>query len=370
MFALVAVLALQQCKPDPAICTDECNDPDSLYVGVPDTLKAPFKFPPVQIPAGMVLTKEGVQLGRMLFYDPVLSSDSTISCGSCHKQQFAFSDGGKALSTNFFGPTKRNTPPIFNMLWSKKFFWDGRSSTITAQTIDALHGEQNYIEPSVAPKLLANPTYVALFKKAFGKSWAINENNIANALGQFMLTLISGESRFDSIMRGQGNFTAQESRGLNDLFLKDPTLPVVTGLGADCFHCHASTSASYLTMIDGDFHNNALDDGVNYVYTDNGLGTVSGNQFDNGRFKTPHLRNIEVTGPYMHDGRFATLEEVVNFYNEGLKNPPNADVNMKFAHQGGLHTLTAQDKADLIAFLKTLTDNRFLTNPAFSNPFE
>lgn len=367
--AMVVVLALQQCKPDPPVCGDECNDPDSLYIGTPLTITAPFKFPPVQIPAGMVLTKEGVQLGRMLFYDPVLSSDSSISCASCHKQEFAFADGGKAKSQNFFGPTKRNSPPIFNMVWSKKYFWDGRSSTITAQAIDALHGEQNFIEPSVVPKLQAKPAYVALFKKAFGKSWVINENNVANALGQFMLTLVSSESRFDSVMRGQAQFTSEESRGFYSLFLKDPTLTAPFGVGADCFHCHSSTSANYLTMVDGSFHNNALNDGTNFVYADNGLGDITGNQFDNGLFKTPHLRNIEVTGPYMHDGRFATLEEVVTFYNEGLKNPPNADVNMKFAHQGGLQTLTAQDKADLISFMKTLTDHKFLTDTAFSNPF-
>jgi cytochrome c peroxidase len=122
-------------------------------------------------------------------------------------------------------------------------------------------------------------------------------------------------------------------------------------------------------MIDGGFHNNALDDGTNFVYADNGVGGISGNQFDNGVFKTPHIRNIEVTGPYMHDGRFLTLEEVVHFYNDSLHNPPNADVNMKFAAQGGLDSLSAQDKADLIAFLKTLTDHKFLTNPKYSNPF-
>lgn len=368
--ALVVVLALQQCKPDPVICEGDCEEPDSLYIGTPLTITAPFKFPPVKLPAGMVLTKEGVQLGRMLFYDPVLSSDSSISCASCHKQEFAFADGGKAKSQNIFGPTKRNSPPIFNMVWSTKYFWDGRSSTITAQAIDALHGEQNFIEPNVAPKLQAKPVYVALFKKAFGKSWAINENNVANALGQFMFTLVSSESRFDSVMRGQKQFTAEESRGFYTLFTKDPTLTAPFGVGADCFHCHSNTSFNYLDMTDNSFNNNGLDAGTNYVYPDNGLGEITGNQLQNGLFKTPHIRNIEVTGPYMHDGRFATLEEVVNFYNEGLHNAPNVSSNLKFAAQGGLHTLTAQDKADLILFLKTLTDHRFLTDTAFSNPFK
>lgn len=368
----LALVTLQQCKPDPPLCNgNNCNDPDSLYIGTPDSIQRPFKFPPVELPAGITLTKEGIQLGRMLFYDPVLSSDSTIACATCHKQQFAFADGGKALSQNIFGFTKRNTPPIFNMLWSKKFFWDGRASTITAQAMDALHGEQNFMAPAVIPKLEADSTYKALFKKAFGRPGTITEDKIANALAQFMLTLVSAESKFDSVMRGQASFTPEESRGFYELFMKDPLLNTTNpGVGADCFHCHTSTSANYLTMVDNTFHNNALDEGINYVYPDKGLGEITGNQFDNGVFKTPNIRNVEVTGPYMHDGRFATLPEVINFYNEGLKNPPNADPNMKFAHQGGLHSLSAQDKADLIAFLKTLTDHKFLTNPKFSNPFE
>jgi cytochrome c peroxidase len=363
---LLVFLFLQQCKPDPPFTCTDCNDPDSLYVGVPLTLQKPFKFPSIVIPADNPLTEEGVLLGRMLFYDPVLSVDSTLACASCHKQEFAFSDAGKALSQNVFGATKRNSPPLFNMVWMKDFFWDGRSEDLPAQANDALLHELGFNPAVVIPRLEAKPEYVALFKKAFGRPGTITQQKIEKAIAQFEMTLISSESKFDKVMRGEASFTPQESRGFYDLFMKD----TIDG-GADCFHCHASSSASSLTMIDDNFHNNALDFANSFNdFADKGLGAVTSNMLDNGKFRTPHIRNIEVTGPYMHDGRFATLEQVVDFYNDSLKTSPTVDPQMKTVHRGGLKYLTPQDKADLIAFLKTLTDTTFLHNPAFSNPFE
>ena len=371
-FTLILLsIALQQCKPDPKTCVSNCNEDDSLYIGTPDTIRKPFMFPPVVIPAGITLTKEGVLLGRMLFYDPILSPDSSTSCSSCHKQQFAFSDGGRAFSVKAGGGlTTRNAPPIFNMLWAKDFFWDGRVNTLPAQIQDALIHDQNFNAPLAISKLQAQPRYVTLFKKAFGRPGDITEEHIEKAVAQFVMKLVSTESRFDSVMRGQGTLTTEENNGFYRLFKEDPSLNIAEpGVGADCFHCHSSTAGNYLTFTDKSFHNNALSEGTNYVYSDNGLGGFNGVQLDNGRFKTPAIRNIEVTGPYMHDGRFTTLKQVVNFYNEELKNPPNADVFMKFAHQGGLKSLTEQDKNDLISFLKSLTDTKFLTDTAFSNPF-
>lgn len=162
--AAFMLVLLQNCRPDktePPVNTD----PDSLYAGTPVTLTKPFKFPAIEIPTGINLTKEGVQLGRMLFYDPVLSSDSMFSCSSCHKQQFAFSDGGNAFSTNIFGLTKRNSPALFNMVWMKKFFWDGRAATLQLQAEDAMQHELNFIDPNVVAKLQIKPQYVYLFKK-------------------------------------------------------------------------------------------------------------------------------------------------------------------------------------------------------------
>ncbi|MBP7389300.1 MAG: hypothetical protein KA841_02785 [Chitinophagales bacterium] len=366
----VLSLLLQQCKPDPHICEVDCDEADSLYTGTPDTITRPFKFPPVVIPPDITLTKEGVQLGRMLFYDPVLSSDSTMSCGTCHIQQFAFADGGKAKSENVFGQlTKRNTPPLFNLIWFKDFFWDGRTNSLPLQVQDALIHEQNFNAAQAIPKLAAKPEYVRLFKKAFGRPGDITEVKIEKAIAQFMMTMVSAESKFDKVMRGQLSFSPEEERGFYNLFFKDTG--EANGYGADCFHCHAaSNGASNISLIDNNFHNNGLDFAASFTdFADNGRGDVTGNFLDNGKFRTPHIRNIEVTGPYMRDGRFTTLEQVVNFYNDSLKISPTNDPQLKFAHQGGIRYLTTQDKADLVAFMKTLTDTAFLHNPKFSNPW-
>lgn len=362
---IVMLVGLQQCKPEPV----DAPEPDSAYQSTPDTITRPFNFPPIDIPADNPLTKEGVLLGRMLFYDPILSMDSTISCASCHKQENAFADGGKALSTNVFGLTKRNSPPLFNLVWMKSFFWDGRSKTLPNQVNDALIHEQNFNTALVIPKLEADSTYVALFKKAFGKPGTITQLKIEKAVAQFMMTLVSSDSKFDKVMRGQANFTPLEFDGFYNLFMKDTGS--VGGFGADCFHCHANSSgASTLTMIDNNFHNNGLEYAATFTdFADKGLGFITGNFLDNGLFRTPHIRNIEVTGPYMHDGRFATLEQVVDFYNAGLKMSPTVDPQLKFAHQGGIQYLSTYDKQALVAFLKTLTDTTFLNNPKFSDPF-
>ncbi|MCS6934413.1 MAG: c-type cytochrome [Chitinophagales bacterium] len=363
------LFCLTECKPDDDGDVS-CGGPDSLYTATPLTLAQPFKFPPIKIPEDNPLTQEGVLLGRMLFYDPVLSVDSTLSCAGCHKQEYAFSDGGKAFSQSVFGATKRNTPPIFNVLWMKNFFWDGRAHTLPLQVSDALRAEQDFSANVIIPRLEKRPEYVALFNKAFGKPCGITEEKIHKALSQFMMTLISADSKFDKVMRGQAVFTPSEYRGFYELFMKDTG--AVNGYGADCFHCHANSSgASNLTMMDNNFHNNALQYAPTMNdFADKGRGAVTNNMLDNGLFRTPHIRNIEVTAPYMHNGQFNTLEEVIEFYNSGLKYSPTTDPQMKTVHRGGLQYLTAQDKADLVAFLKTLTDTAFLRNPAFSNPFK
>ena len=351
-------------------CHDDCDNPNppANFTGTPDTIVRPFKFPPVVIPAGINLTKEGVYLGKMLFYDPVLSSDSTIACASCHKQEFAFADGGKAFSTNVSSLlTKRNAPPLFNLIWLSNYFWDGRVTALTAQAADALQHEQNFISVNAIPKLEAQPGYVDLFNRAFGQPAGITEEKIQKALAMLMMKLISSESKFDSVQRNQMVFTESERHGFVDLFTKDPALnPNNPGVGADCFHCHASTSASYLTMNDNSFHNNSLQDPM----LDKGKGDFTLNPVHDGQFRTPHIRNIAVTGPYMHDGRFTDLRQVINFYNDSLKQQVTTDNLMKFTNQGGLHSLSETDKDDLIAFLNTLTDHRFLTDTAFSNPFK
>lgn len=365
---VLLMVLLQQCKPDPVECPGcNTNEPDSLYVGVPVTLTKPFQFPDIKLPAGTNLTEEGILLGRMLFYDPVISSDSNFSCASCHKQEYAFSDGGKQFSLNFFGLTARNTPPLFNLVWMKQYFWDGRADSLHVQALDAMVHEQNFISQLAIPRLQAKPEYVRLFKKAFGRPGTITEEKIARALSQFMFTLISANSKFDKVKRGEDSYTRLEERG-DSLFSNDIIAVSQSINGGDCFHCHADVG---LTMIDNKFHNNALDESSTFTgFPDLGRGKITGNQLDNGKFKTPHIRNIEVTGPYMRDGRFATLEEVLEFYNSGLKQSPTNDPLMKTVNQGGLQTLTGYDRDAMLAFLKTLTDTTFLNNPAYSNPFK
>ena len=356
---------LQNCKKENTGNHNTNTDPDSFYTNTPYILNIPFGFPSVSPAADNPLSKDGIQLGRMLFYDPVLSSDSTFSCSSCHKQQYAFADGGKALSQNINGLTKRNTPPLFNLLWRKSYFWDGRAVTLTEQISDALQHEQNFTAPVAIARLQNNATYVGLFKKAFGRPGDITQDKIQKAIAQFVSILISADSKYDRVKKGQDQWSQSELNGFN-LFLGDTVFH-----GADCFSCHsANASASILTLNDELFHNNALDSAAGLsAFPDLGRGGYTAIASDNGKFKTPQIRNIELTGPYMRDGRYTTLDQVLNFYNDSLKISPTNDTLMKTAYRGGLHYLSAQNKQDIIAFLKMLTDTGFINNTAFSNPF-
>ena len=187
-----------------------------------------------------------------------------------------------------------------------------------------------------------------MFLQAFGTS-TIDSTLVTKAIAQFERTLISGNSKFDQYLLGNVDLTPQELNGFNVFITEEK---------GDCFHCHGTGSNPLWT--DNEFHNNGLD----AVFTDLGLGAVTGDPNDNAKFKTPSLRNLAFTAPYMHDGRFATLDEVINFYSEGLQNSPTIDPLMKSVNDGGVQ-LSAQDKADLKAFLLTLTDNDFINNPAF-----
>ncbi|MFN8285533.1 MAG: cytochrome c peroxidase [Chitinophagales bacterium] len=356
--ACLLALSLQNCKPDPQI-TPPNGEPDSLFVGTKYTITKPFRFPSINNAGADSLTVEGIELGRRLFYDKHLSSTGALSCASCHKQELAFSDAGNAKSQNVFGPTKRNAPAIQNLLWDGNIFWDGRAGSLAAQAQDAFHGEQDLNVPAAITYLQGDSTYVRLFKKAFGRPGDITEGKIYTALQQFMMTLISSESRFDSIQRGAMQFTASEQRGFQ-IFATE------TG---DCFHCHALGNTWLMT--DNAFHNNGLDSVTTAdAFIDLGRGFITGNSNDNGKFKSPSLRNLEFTAPYMHDGRFQTLEQVIDFYSEGIKLSPTVDAIMLKANHanGGVH-LDAQQKADLLAFLKTLNDYRFVSNPGTKDPF-
>lgn len=304
------------------------------------------------IPIHNPQTLEGVTLGKKLFFDPILSSDSSISCAHCHAPSAAFSDNA-IVSVGVNGATgNRNSMPLFNLAWNydERFFWDGRIFSLEHQAQEPITNslELNSLWEDVIAKLNEDASYPELFQLAF-PSETINQETISKAIAQFERTLISANSKFDRYLLGQENLTASELNGFN-VFMDESR--------GDCFHCHGSDQNPLWT--DNQFHNNGLD----AIFTDLGLAVFTGDPSDNAKFRTPSLRNLAFTAPYMHDGRFATLEQVINHYSEGLQDSPTIDPLMKKVAEGGVG-LSAQDKADLKAFLLTLTDTSFTTNPSF-----
>lgn len=327
-------------------CKKEKDEVSDL---TPYPLSTPEGFPQIPIPAENPLTVEGVALGKKLFFDPILSGDNTMSCGSCHKQGFAFTDSTNQFST---GITKeqgdRNSMALINLAWETPFFWDGGAPTMEDQVLgpisNPLEMHQNLAD--LIDELNAHPEYPALFKKVF-KQDKITSKQLMFAIAQFERTLVSANSRYDKWVRKEGGatLTDKELRGLS--LYEDETK-------GDCFHCHPVKTL----FTDFEFRNTGLDS----ITKDPGRYRITFRKGDEGKFKTPTLRNIEKTAPYMHDGRFKTLEEVLEFYNTGFHYHENLDKNLALAKKG---RLTEQDKQDIIAFLKTLTDEEFLTNPKF-----
>ncbi|MGB0391509.1 MAG: cytochrome-c peroxidase [Salibacteraceae bacterium] len=319
------------------------------------------KLPPPIIAADNPLTVQGVKLGKMLFYETKLSSDGTMSCGSCHQQENAFSDTNR-FSTGVQGlQGGRQAMAIINMAWNtNEFFWDGRAHLLRDQSILPIQDEleMNETLENVVSKLSASQTYKDQFVRAFG-SEEITSVKISLALEQFMNSLVSYQSKFDKYRAGEATLTASELRGM-DLYFEEynPFFPNLSG--ADCAHCH-----SPYNFENDRYMNNGLDEESAIV--DTGREKVTMQASDRGKMKVTTLRNIEVTGPYMHDGRFNTLEEVVEHYNSGIKPSSTLEPVLANTIQTGL-MLTDQDKIDLVAFLKTLTDESFLTNPEFSDP--
>lgn len=358
-FLLVACKKSDQDEP---ATPDSCaSEPDSLFQTSPYSFFIPFKFPSndTMVQARIqAMTQDGVELGRYLFYDPVLSMDSTTSCASCHKQALAFSDN-VPLSTNVFGTTRRHVPPIFNLLWQRFSFWDGRTRTTEDLVKDALHGEMGFHlkKGEILSRLESNPDYVRRFKKAFGRPCGITEEKIQRALSQFMHALVSANSKFDRFMLGMETLDPEEEAGFE----------IVRTEKGDCFHCHVKSSN--LLMTDNLFHNNALD-AVNSVmeFSDKGRGEVTGDTLDFGLFKSPSVRNLSYRAHFMHDGRFSSLDQVLTFYNEQIRYSPTVDPLMKKLNQGGLH-LSPDSLQMMKKFLQTLDDPSFINNPAFSNPF-
>lgn len=306
-------------------------------------------FPPLDL--NKLPTEKGVELGRMLFYDPLFSKDGTMSCGSCHLQQYGFTDGGKATSTGVDGLAgNRNASSIINAAWGKHFFWDGRAESLEEQAgkpvEDPLELDQDW--GLVLRLIKLNSRYVNLFEEIFPEEFDIKRFMVEDVLTQFEKSLVSSDSEFDQFVNGKVSLSSQAVEGM-DLFF---------GEKGECFHCHGMPM-----FTDNQFHNNGLDS----AFSDFGRFNVSGLDKDRGLFLTPTLRNIEVTGPYMHDGRFSTLEEVVEFYSSGVHYSPTIDPLIVGRNSGG-GNFSDTEQAALVAFLKTLTDPKFLTNPEFSDP--
>lgn len=311
-------------------------------------------LPPV-IPADNPQTVEGITLGRKLFFDPILSGDGTQSCASCHAPDAAFSDR-RRFSVGINGiEGDRNAMPLFNLAWNwnQSFFWDGRAIGLEEQALfpvtDPIEMHNTWM--NAMQSLQNHSEYPRLFEAAFGTS-TIDSTLVTKAIAQFERTLISGNAKFDRFLRGEESLTPQEASGFNVFMAEE---------GGDCFHCHGSAANPLWT--DNEFHNNGLDSFI----TDKGLGAITGNPADDGKFRTPSLRNLVFTAPYMHDGRFATIDEVLEHYSSNVANTVNTDPLMQFAFQNGVQ-MTEAEKADLKAFLLTLTDSSFITNPDFQAP--
>jgi cytochrome c peroxidase len=326
------------------------------------TFDIPDYMPTPVVPAENPMTQEGVALGRMLFYDPIFSADSTLSCAGCHDPKLAFTDG-KALSTGILGVEgKRSSMSLVNLAYNTRgFFWDGRSRSLEEQALIPIedHTEMADTWENVEDKLRRHDEYPRLFRAAFGieRKSELTRDLAVKAIAQFERTLISAQSRYDKVIWESDGFpTDSEQRGIALFFIEDDQSVEHPG----CSHCHFNP-----LFTDNQFRNNGLDSVATLNdFEDKGLGGVNGNIFDNGKFRVPTLRNIALTAPYMHDGRFNTLEEVLDSYSRGGHGMPNEDANIL------PFTLTEQDKADLIAFMEMLTDTSFINNPDFSNPFQ
>jgi cytochrome c peroxidase len=300
-----------------------------------------------------------------LFFDKRLSATNEVSCASCHQPAKAFTDG-KAVSVGINGrTTSRSAMSLVNLLWVDRLFWDGRAKTLEEQALLPIQDvrEMGLTLEELVQKLKAIPEYIPKFKEAFDTD-DISADLVAKALAQFQRTLISSGSRYDKIARGEVQATAREQRAI-DLFFThpEPNAPIPLR-GGNCGDCHGGNLTTLNT-----FHNNGLE----VIPKDLGLAIVTGQTSDNGKMRAPSLRNIAFTAPYMHDGRFKTLEEVLDHYNEHIKAAANLDPLITAASNevnGKTLALTAQEKADIVFFLKMLTDSSFIQNPAFQNPFE
>ena len=334
--------------------------------------EAPFVYGRFSVPDDNPLTQEAFELGRRLFYDVRMSGNNTMSCATCHRQELAFSDGMTAPIGVHGDPLPFSTMSLVNLLWGPRhFLWDGRVTGLEAQMLIPVEDpkEMDQSIKALMAELSADPEYRRLYNAAYGR---ITPDNTSKALATFIRLLISENSRYDQYLRGEIELTALEERGRR-LFMAHPDVKVSLR-GGNCIDCHSQfLTSGFAEGFDG-FSNNGLDGEADLAP---GLMRTTGDPSHKGMFKAPTLRNIAVTAPYMHDGRFATLDAVMAHYNSGIKasstlsplilEADNMDADPTASN--GLN-LAPEEVEAIIAFLHTLTDEQFLTDPRFSDPFK
>jgi cytochrome c peroxidase len=373
--AFISLYSFYSCKKSDATNTVDAlaalNLPSAPFnyanQSLPGYLLSPLITGQDNTPAGNPVTDWGATLGRVLFYDKTLSINKTIACASCHKQNLAFSDD-KAFSPGFSGGlTGRNSMSLINTKYypNGRFFWDERAATLEIQTLTPVqdHVEMGMNLDTLVNRLKIKAHYPVLFQRAFGNQ-TITSNRIANALAQFVRSIISYQSKFDAgrgvinppadpIITPYPNFTPQENQG-KQLFFSPQTA---------CNTCHGSETFTAPM---------ARNNGIENPSVDRGVGAVTNIPLQVGNFKVSSLKNIELTAPYMHDGRFTTLEQVIEHYNSGVQAHPNLAPQLRDPVTGAPRrlNLTPDQKAALVAFLKTLTDRTITTDTKFSDPFK
>lgn len=331
---------------------DSSTPPPTVGPLTPFAPTLPDNFPVFQDPANNPTTLEGIALGRRLFYDKTLSRNQQQSCGSCHQASLSFGDDRRfSLGTDGVSEGTRNAPPLFNLVWVRNLFWDGRAEGLENQARQPVPNpvEMDLPWDQVVARLSAHPQYPGMFERVFGDP-QITEDRVVQAIAQFERSLISTNSKYDRFLRGEATLTKAERAGERIFFTEQ----------GDCFHCHGN-----ILFTTTRFHDIGLDE----VPADSGLAKITKLPTDLGKFKVPSLRNVEYTAPYMHDGRFQTLREVIDHYDLHVKNSPNLDP-LILARNQRAPLLSEADKDSLEAFLKALSDPDFLTNPDFQDPFE
>ncbi len=353
----LAAILIAACEDDKVMQSRDLQD--IPYNPVPYVVDVPDGFPMLEIPSDNPMTQEGVELGRRLFYDPILSADSTISCSSCHLPELAFTDGLKKSIGINGQEARRNSMSLVNVgFYYSGLFWDGRVQTLEEQSLHPIEDplEQGNDLTSLIEKLRAHDDYAPRFRKAFGieDRSQISRTLIGKAIAQWERIIVSGNSRYDQFKRNEISLSDEEDLGHSMFFDFDDGLK-----DAECNHCHNIPLFTANT-----YHNNGLDSvGNDYtLFKDIGLG-INGIANDTGRFRTPTLRNIELTAPYMHDARFVSLDDVMDHYNSGIKPARNKDPLVSNLD------IPQEDRDALVAFMKTLTDTSYLEIPQVLSPF-